>query len=134
MKTFSKARPCLQQLAHLEPGEGILTCPESGIREPKFKPTWFKSWCLGHGVCQADIVLAGGEPAQGDSVPRPLPLCVPTQPSCGAGRNPSPTDVFGLRAVAGIFPDWQYLLGVEEDDPIYRWEMTCNYIVLGSGD
>lgn len=69
METPSKARPGLQQLAHLELGEGMLTCPESSIREPKFKPNWFKPWCPGHGVCQADILHAGGEPAQGDSVP-----------------------------------------------------------------
>lgn len=32
MKTPSKARPGVQRLAHLEPGERMPTCPESDIR------------------------------------------------------------------------------------------------------
>lgn len=86
METPFKARPGLQQLAHLEPGEGMFTCPESGIREPKFKANLVQVLVPRTWKVPADIVHAGGEPAQGDSVLRPLPSYVPIQP------NLSPTD------------------------------------------
>lgn len=116
MEMPSKARPGLQQLAHLEPGEGMLTYPESGIREPKFKPNWFKSWCPGHGVCQADIVHAGGEPAQGDSGPRPLPSMSPSSLHVLAEILPSLMSM-AERGVAGAHPRLAVTVGSSEGPP-----------------
>lgn len=98
----SQAR--LAAARHLELGEGMLTCPESSIREPKFKPNWFKPWCPGHGVCQVDIVQAGGEPAEGDSVPSPS--MSPSSLRVLAEILP-PLMSVAERGVAGAHPDWQ---------------------------
>lgn len=91
MKTPSKAIPGLQQLAYLDSGEGILILSLASVS--------LRLSQLGSSLGAQDIECARltlsvqEEPAQGDSVTRPLPQYVPIQP------NPSPTDIYGLREV-----------------------------------